>query len=392
MPDNPTLLELLGQYNNFGEPEPSWNRTPVIVGLTATFTAISTSCILFRLYTRLYIVKSPGWDDVFVFAYMLTGLMGNICISLSPRFGFGQHFVQLNLENMGKFLRVYYVSNASYNMSTALIKLSLLFQFLRVYEHGVMRMYCKVLLWFVVLWGTAYSFLAWVPCSPPNQFWSDAADETCWGYGSLIPSQFFATYASHGGINMTLDLLILVPPIQMYFSAEKSKRTNMGLLALLVMGGVVNLMSIWRFQALIQHRAATWPTFDPTWYGPHVIILAMLEVALASICASIPVFWPVITSPMEQIFVTKEIQITRTHRYSTDVEDQVELQQAASQPSRCESRSMYSGESEASRSYLAGSAERKNYQHDGFIKINVDPLRRAYAVESEVRGGVGNRP
>ncbi len=55
---------------------------------------------------------------------------------------------------------------------------------------------------------------------------------------------------------------------------------------------------------------------DATWYAPDTILLAVLEVTLASICASVPIFWPVLTQQVIRIFVTKEVEITHNDRLS----------------------------------------------------------------------------
>jgi L-alanine-DL-glutamate epimerase-like enolase superfamily enzyme len=85
----------------------------------------------------------------------------------------------------------------------------------------------------------------------------------------------------------------------------------------------VNIFSIWRFATTIKTGAATYPTFDPTWYGPITIVMAGLETASACICASIPVFWgPLVASASHlfgQIFVTQEVRVT-THDRFDDLE------------------------------------------------------------------------
>lgn len=68
---------------------------------------------------------------------------------------------------------------------------------------------------------------------------------------------------------------------------------------------------------IVEHKAATYPTLDPTWYGPISILLASLEIDVAIICASVPVFWPVLTSSLDRIFITREIKIERNHRFSS---------------------------------------------------------------------------
>jgi hypothetical protein len=44
------------------------------------------------------------------------------------------------------------------------------------------------------------------------------------------------------------------------------------------------------------------------------MILASLEIDFAIICASIPIFWPLIVKALPQIFVTKEVRVTHHQR------------------------------------------------------------------------------
>lgn len=77
----------------------------------------------------------------------------------------------------------------------------------------------------------------------------------------------------------------------------------------------VNMMSIWRLQSIVETRATTLPTFDPTWYGTTPIVLSSMEVHLATICASLPVFWPILKKNLgPYIMVTHEVKVTREYR------------------------------------------------------------------------------
>ncbi len=51
--------------------------------------------------------------------------------------------------------------------------------------------------------------------------------------------------------------------------------------------------------------------FDPSWYDATTAGLACLEVHLAAVCAALPVFWPVLTTKWDRIFVTTEVTVTR---------------------------------------------------------------------------------
>jgi hypothetical protein len=58
--------------------------------------------------------------------------------------------------------------NALYITEAAIIKASLLLQYLRIFKAGFMRWICLVLLVTVMLWGFAYGFMVWFPCTNPN--------------------------------------------------------------------------------------------------------------------------------------------------------------------------------------------------------------------------------
>lgn len=87
------------------------------------------------------------------------------------------------------------------------------------------------------------------------------------------------------------------------------------------------MLSIWRLQSIVETRAATLPTFDPTWYGATPIVLSSMEVELAAMCASLPVFWPVLKKTLgPYIMVTHEVKVTRElRRWNSEDGDNVEL-------------------------------------------------------------------
>lgn len=138
----------------------------------------------------------------------------------------------------------FYVLNGSYAMSAALIKISLLLQYMRLYSKGaVLYRVCHALVLFIALWGIAYSVMAWVPCVPVSDYWTvfyqqDISGLKCYGYGSQSVKVFKATYESHAAVNMMLDLVVMALPIPLYFQPGAHERTRLGLVGIIVMGTV----------------------------------------------------------------------------------------------------------------------------------------------------------
>ncbi|KAI1850926.1 hypothetical protein JX266_003591 [Neoarthrinium moseri] len=362
-----TLISLLGSFDNFDEPVPSWNRPSTIIPTLTSFLVRTSLAERNEQDLTSFPRLLPIWD------WWLT-----------TQHGFGQHFLLLQYTEMQTYLKLFYVANATYAMSTALVKLALLFQYLRIFTKGFLRHVCIVTIVFTSLWGVAYSFMAWFPCFPIRGYWTWTIGATCYGYGSLIPSIFYGTYSSAAAINMVLDITILIIPMPLYFRENTGNRTKLSLIGLLFLGGLVNFLSIWRMATIVEHTAATKPTFDPTWYGPISILLASLEVDVATICASVPVFWPVLTSKLGHIFVTQEIKIERAHRFST-IEDKYELERGTRGGRRFrERRRRASGSGPHTQGSKIIIQSNTIHYKDKYVVAQVDPLSDMGRVESEI--------
>ncbi len=132
---------------------------------------------------------------------------------------------------------MFYIANSCYVCSTAFIKLSLLFQYLRIFEKGTaIRKLCIALIVLVSLWGFAYAFMAWVPCFPIHNMWDITPGAKCYSFGSQSPDDFAATFESHTAVNVLFDVLVLAIPIPLYFEKDTPMKARIGLVVLLLMG------------------------------------------------------------------------------------------------------------------------------------------------------------
>jgi hypothetical protein len=82
----------------------------------------------------------------------------------------------------------------------------------------------------------------------------------------------------------------------------------------------INVTAIWRLVVIVRTQAATRPVVDPTYLSVLPILLAYLEVTIAILCASIPIFWPVLQQSFGKIFVTQVVEIKHEPRsiYAND--------------------------------------------------------------------------
>ncbi|WQF85827.1 hypothetical protein CDEST_10841 [Colletotrichum destructivum] len=378
--DGATIHKLLGTADNSGEPEPLVNKQSTVLGVVISFAVLSWLCVAYRIHVRAKVVQSMGWDDVFVMLSSLLTTAGSVAICVATEFGMGKHIYYLSADQVQNYLRTFYVANASYVLSTAFIKISLLFQYLRIFDQpSFSRRLCIFTIIFTSLWSLTYSFLGWVPCLPVRAYWDWSVPATRWAYGSLTPEIFSATYESHSAINVALDLLVLAIPIPIYFRTNVPFKSKLGLLALLAIGIAVNGISVARFVTILQHRSATYPTLDFPWYAPISIVLSAVEVDVAMIASSVPIFWPVLRQRFPGIFVTKEVEVTREVRRleSVELDDDVGAEEGR--------RSRVGSEASLRQDNRGG----EGLYRDEFIANQIDPFRKSKSVVTEVKAGEG---
>lgn len=343
-------------WSYFNEPVPWQNHKSSILAISIAAMSLSALCVITRLYIRFRVIRSPGWDDLFVGLYLITNTASAIAMCIAPDSGLGQHIFYLTPQQLQKFLILFYISNSSYISSTTFVKLSLLFQYLRIYEHGTAyRYFCVFLIGLIGLWGSLFSFMAWVPCFPVSHYWEelDARYKNCYGFGISTDR---TTFVIHTAMNMLFDFHVLAIPLPLYFKGGTPLKTRIGMTALLLLGVLVNAVAAVRLAILIKQKESIAQVIDATWFAPDAILLATVEGSLASICASVPIFWPILVKHIGNILVTQEIQIVHEERCVVEDKDDRYKMDAA----RCHYR-------------------------DSFILGQVDPLRAHTRARVETR-------
>ncbi|KAJ4394661.1 hypothetical protein N0V93_003880 [Gnomoniopsis smithogilvyi] len=317
-----SLYASIGSVNNLNEPTPFFDHAEVMYGFVIACLILSSCCTGLRVYVRFFVTCCPGIDDVFIIALFLSTLVASIGSCVLVKHGLGQHFVLLDTQAKLAFDQTFWWSNGGYNMGLMFVKLSLLTQYLRLFEENphipLTRKLRKITLIFIAissLWGLAYSFLAWVPCVPVSGLWDPTQKALRYGYGSQNIDVFVGTYISHATTNMALDLAVFGIPLCSWSllnhdGVEKKSRT--ALMGLYSLGATATMCSIIRFAVIVSNRATTSPEFDPSWYGGTSIGLSILEINIATIVAALPVFWPHLRRNIDRIMVTHEVEVRIT--------------------------------------------------------------------------------
>ena len=114
------------------------------------------------------------------------------------------------------------------------------------------------------------------------------------------------------------------------------------------------------------------------------------------VCASVPVFWPVLRDNLGRILVTKEVAITMEQRLGS-VDEELELRSEvgseASLAAGGRTGTMRSTRSLGGADHGRGrrQATKEGHYQDSFVRGQVDPLRTWGGATTTVEGGVARK-
>ncbi|KAK1979899.1 hypothetical protein LZ30DRAFT_724896 [Colletotrichum cereale] len=195
------------------------------------FFILPTVSIILRM-----IVKSVKWsawgadDSTILPAYVI--LIGFVPVNIfSERNGAGNNVWTLSFDQLDQFFLSFYISQALYYVSLALIKASILFMFLRIFPGDRVRL---------ALWGTqavnlmmclACLFAALFQCQPLSLAWKSWSRDRS---GRCINQPHLAL--SHGLFNVALDVWMLILPVIQIWRLNMKLRQKLGYISMFCLG------------------------------------------------------------------------------------------------------------------------------------------------------------
>ncbi|KAF2202431.1 hypothetical protein GQ43DRAFT_462388 [Delitschia confertaspora ATCC 74209] len=400
---------------------PLSNRISTIYGVGIPFHVIAICAVALRFYVRFKVVRTPGWDDFWIFCSLLSTTAAVIIMCTLMQNGLGQHQSAMSFSELKQFCLSLYCGLGMFCISAVFIKISILCQYLRIFEKGRMRKLCMAVLVITAMWGTAYSFISWVPCFPVRAAWDPDVKGKCYGFMSKSKTESIMSLESHAGTNMLLDIVILMIPMVLLRKKGLSRRQIWGMIGVFSLGAVSCGLAIARLTVIA--RAFTKPAstnasanqqFDMAFNAPISVLLSSMEVSFALTSSSIPVFWPVLVKlGLGQILLVHEVQITEETRATAPGAGGVSNGNTFRRDKRSEgdrdgSDSMGKGEAEleeldfsertsiaeserglrhsSSKTPLTGATTvQEAYYRDAFVATHVNPLKKGdhYRVMAE---------
>jgi len=179
--------------------------------------AISALCVLLRIvYKAKFSVAELGWDDYFILATLLAGVPQTIITDKGTiAHGLGRDIWTLPFENVIIFSRWFYIMEVLYFLVVALLKLSLLFFFLRIFPARNIRRLLWGTIAFDIAFGIAFTVAAIFQCRPISYYWTRFDDDHS---GECVNINGLGW--ANAAISIALDLWMLALPLLQIFSLK----------------------------------------------------------------------------------------------------------------------------------------------------------------------------
>jgi hypothetical protein len=243
--------------------------------------SIAAAFVLIRfVFKMVYSKLEIGLDDWTVLACLLTTVPSAIITVFGTvKHGLGQDLWTLSPGEITKMLKFFYIMASLYFTQVTLLKLTLIFFYIRVFPSTPVQR----LLWgtviFVSLWGLTFVLLAILQCQPISYFW------THWdGLGTGRCLDINAITASNAGISIALDLWILGIPLWQIWGLKMHWKKKASVALMFGVGTFVTVVSILRLSALVhfaQSSNASWEFYD-------VSVWSSIEICVGIMCACLP--------------------------------------------------------------------------------------------------------
>lgn len=241
---------------------PLRNHGQDYVVLSNVMITVAAAFVIIRFLFKATVSRMDlGYDDWCVLVTLISAIPSAIVtVYGTVKNGLGQDIWALTPKEITEMLKYFYVMASLYFTQVTLLKLSLIFFYIRVFPSKEVQR----LLWgtvvFVTLWGVAFVITAIFQCQPIHYFWQkwDGMHKgTCLNINAIT--------ASNAGISIALDFWILGIPLWQLWGLKLHWKKKVAVALMFCLGTFVTVVSILRLQALVHFAAssnASWEFYD----------------------------------------------------------------------------------------------------------------------------------
>ncbi|KAK1977762.1 CFEM domain-containing protein, partial [Colletotrichum cereale] len=246
------------------------------------FVLLPTLSIVLRIITKYARLAPCGPDDYTILAayFLLVGYT-SLNIELEHN-GAGRDLWTLTDGQITTYFKIFYALQTFYHSCIDMIKASILFTYLRIFHLPDEKI--RVALWVTMginlLNGLTFIFVGLFQCQPISLAWTFWTGEAT---GKCIKIVYLAL--SHAGINIALDLWMLILPATQIWGMNLARRKKIAIMSMFGLGLFLTIVSAIRISAILEFSK---DPLNPTVAMMPSVIWSDIELNVGIFTACIP--------------------------------------------------------------------------------------------------------
>ncbi|KAL3474081.1 hypothetical protein BJX99DRAFT_186751 [Aspergillus californicus] len=268
------------------------NRGWVILAVSWPLFTIGAVLAGLRVWVRTHILRSWGWDDVFIILAMLCATTNTVLATVSAHYGTGRHASDLSDDQIVLSTKFNWLSQGFHVMSTNWGKVSIGIFLLRIIQkakHHEPVMYAGIILLTII--NTVCVYTIYGQCTPTARLWDSEVEGSCWDANTQKNYAFF-----QGSSSALSDLVLAVYPLFTIWKLQMPLKVKIGLGCVLSLGIIAMIAAIVKTVNLASLSARA----DYPWDTVDLTIWIAIEQYLIIIAACIPTLTPLFNIVVRQ--------------------------------------------------------------------------------------------
>ncbi|CAM1504640.1 Fc.00g022310.m01.CDS01 [Cosmosporella sp. VM-42] len=256
-------------------------RGPAVIGVLWTQSVVASIIVLLRVYTRKVILRSVGWDDLFLLITIILLTVYAALMSVSSAYGMGRHRAELSHSDYVLAMKYEVIGQGVSIFNLSMSKAAVGFFILRIAR----QMRYKVLIWFCIIsnailvaWTTIAIF---IQCIPSEKIWDSTVSGNCW-------LDFFKVGITASAYAVVIDFTLALAPVFILWNLKMKRKDKFLAMFGLSLGVFAGICGILRTTTLTSLKSLDEYLYDTV----DMHIYSSTENFVSAICASIPVLRP----------------------------------------------------------------------------------------------------
>ncbi|KAJ4412312.1 hypothetical protein N0V91_000783 [Didymella pomorum] len=242
---------------------------------------IATIFVAIRFFFKATVSRMDfGYDDWCVLATLIAASPSAvITVFGTVKHGLGRDIWTLTPEEITEMLKWFYVMATLYFTQVTLLKLTLIFFYIRVFPAKEVQRLLWATVLFVVLFGVVFDIVAIFQCRPIHYFW------TKWDglhKGTCMDTNAIA--AANAAISIALDFWMLGIPLWQLWGLKLHWKKKVAVALMFCLGTFVTIVSILRLQSLVHFAQSS----NASWEFYSVSVWSTIEICVGIMCACLP--------------------------------------------------------------------------------------------------------